>query len=345
MFRLGAVLAYLLINSVVTGATEASTAQSSNTIAVPKAEALKQELILVDLLVSLTWDEELPRNRLEKNLRYLRQSLPGWPILHLLRPVDRQLNEAYQNRDEYFSDKEDGLGLYFENSLMVAAKAQVPVRTSPTFWGHTIASSEIASEARQVPLTAYKKEEVQALLKESVTAFEKAGWVRPRALQVRGWMAGPAVLSAAAALQFEHDLSAVDLNQVAPKLQHFPIFKMLRGLWNSNIPRTRPYWVNTHDGRLMQWPAGYSGLDYGEGIGMQSTDRYFGDLRKLDLINIPGPSPFLRPVYHYNIALSSLNRHRLQLRQTMGQVFDLAVNHGLQLRPFMPSVLKMTNSQ
>ncbi len=211
----------------------------------------------IRVVVTVDWEgADLASENLAA-IETFRSQFPAVPLVHFLNAayytkagvsaaaVTRSIKRTLRAGDE--------LGLHLHGWKRLFEAAGVTFRTRPTFWGTALTAAECVDDCgHEVPISAYTRAELRAVLAFSLTKLQQQGFGRATSFRAGGWLASATVRGALLDSGFVYDHSAVPPAPLSDELVGLPLLASVRGLWNGTTASTQPYQIRAGTGTLIE---------------------------------------------------------------------------------------------
>jgi hypothetical protein len=200
-------------------------------------------------------------------IKRFRKKYPGVPMLHFLnaayytkpnanpKMITQKINSVLRPHDEH--------GLHIHAWKTLIESSGVPFRKVPDLGGWSLRGCDFDC-GHVVSIEAYKTQEMQKILRNSVNILNKNGFNRPRSFRAGAWQTGPNVAKALLKEGFNIDSSAtvtdfVDRAWGKSSLLH----KSIKDLWPNMTIDKQPYvYLRNGNKKLWEVPNNGSLADY-----------------------------------------------------------------------------------
>jgi hypothetical protein len=291
----------------------------------------------VKLLVSIGWEGRDLKSVNLKALREFRRTFRDVKILHFISPAyfEREtptVNAAVIREMLLAGDK---LGVLVGGWKSVVTSAGVPFRKGPTMWGHDLRGIDCKADCgEEIPLYAYSDEEIDKIVVHSVNTLQHQGFGNPGGILASGWLASPAVLSAASRSGIRYDFSVVPPQLLAPTLSPYPLFGWIKNLWSTVTPLSQAFETKTASGTMIQIPQNFAAMDY---LVAGQALQIFKDMNQ-EMTSHPDNSFTVHLMIYQETAAQTIPL----LTRSLQEIFAFASEHGISVQsldlPFAPIV-------
>lgn len=291
-------------------------------------EPNKAQQAPIYLVVSVIWEGSSLEDFNLKALAAFRQKFPELPVINFVSPAyfsrTRHHHEAIATIKKHIESK-DSVGLAMQSWKSVVQKAGVTFRSNPTFWGQPVMAKGCRHDCgKEVPISAYEKDELENIFSTSIDALEGAGFKKPKSLFVSGWMASKPVLFAAAKYGIAYDFSAVPQSIVQNMLQSFPLFSWIGQTWQQVQPAFQPFRLETAHRPITEMGNSATTVDFIDGPELVTL---FRSVLEQKLKN-----PTAGYVFHIGVHQETAMEFLPRLDYALPQFFELAAEQEVTLK-------------
>ncbi len=220
----------------------------------------------------------------------------------------------------------DATGMTLNGWRSLVQDSGLIFRDSPTFWGNTLSARDCQFDCgHEVPLSSYSEEELVKLMEHSAKLLVDQGFSRPTGFRAGGWMATPQVLSAAARSGFLYEFSAVPPELISGRLQHFPLGRWLKALWQDQTPLAQPRVIQVQGGSITKVGNSAAAIDY-------LTERQVSELYRA-YVAAHRAAPHRGLLFHLSFHHESAAQHLPRLARVLQDIFAISQESRIPLQP------------
>ena len=199
----------------------------------------------VFLVASIVWEGDHLNDANLAALADFRMQHPSQALMHFISPAYFTKSDAKPavdiERIKRYVLPQDRVGLSLQGWKSLMDKSGVAFRRQPTFWGPPVDPWSCQRDCgKDVNLSAYDPEELDAIFATSLAVFKEVGLPMPRGLFVAGWQASAKVLSAAKNAGIDFDYSGVDATLLKHVIQDYPLYNWVQQNWAGFKSRVFP---------------------------------------------------------------------------------------------------------
>lgn len=208
-------------------------------------------------------------------LQAFRAAFPQYPMIHYL-------NAAYYTNGS-LSDREvtqrirrvllpgDQIGLHIHPWESLTSASGVPFRSSPSYFDFPETPNRGTANKKfphghrggDVPLWAYAKKEIRALIRYSIRKLQEQGFSSITSFRAGGWQTDHRVLDVLAEMGFQTESSPMAQELVARLYPNTSLAANVKKLWPGITPTSQPFQVVTDSNQTVTLVPNNAGLaDY-----------------------------------------------------------------------------------